>query len=107
MSNGLFSIPSKFGIPAALWIARGTHLIALAFLILLGVQTPELQTLYWIGAFIAAALLIGLAIGIRLPHKFIPIQTAVAQTTPAQPATRGLPPGPPCGADSSAGSSCS
>ncbi len=58
VNKGLFSIPAKFGIGRALWIARGTHLLGFAFLLLLGARTPELSTLYWIGAVIAGLLLI-------------------------------------------------
>lgn len=55
---GVFSVPSKFGIPAALWISRFTHLICIAMLVLLGLYSPALATLYFIGVGIAIALLI-------------------------------------------------
>lgn len=57
VTHGLFSIPAKIGIPAALWIARATHFACLGFILLLGLITPELHNLYWIGAIIAAILL--------------------------------------------------
>jgi 4-hydroxybenzoate polyprenyltransferase len=55
---GVFSIPAKFGIAAALWISRLTHACALALLILVGVIAPPLGVLYFIGVALAATLLI-------------------------------------------------
>ncbi|HTL28350.1 MAG TPA: UbiA-like polyprenyltransferase [Tepidisphaeraceae bacterium] len=55
---GVFSVPSKFGIATALWISRVTHLICIAMLILLGLYSPALSTLYFIGVAIAIGLLI-------------------------------------------------
>jgi 4-hydroxybenzoate polyprenyltransferase len=55
---GVFSVPSKFGVPAALWISRLTHVICVAMLVLLGLYSPALSTLYFIGVGTAVALLI-------------------------------------------------
>jgi 4-hydroxybenzoate polyprenyltransferase len=51
-------VPAKLGIAGALWVSRFTHAISLAMLIALGVHSPQLATLYWIGVGISAALLI-------------------------------------------------
>jgi 4-hydroxybenzoate polyprenyltransferase len=58
IEHGLFSVPAKFGIARSLWISRLTHLGCVGCLILLGFQTPELRTLYWIGVGIAVILLV-------------------------------------------------
>ncbi len=56
--TGTHSVPAKLGISAALWVARFTHVVSFAMLILLGLHNPFLQTLYWVGVGIVAALLI-------------------------------------------------
>jgi 4-hydroxybenzoate polyprenyltransferase len=56
--NGLFSVPAKIGIAAALWVARITHLLAVGFLISLWATTPEFHRLFAIGIGIAVLLLI-------------------------------------------------
>ena len=56
-ATGVFSVPSKLGIPRALWVARLTHLIAAAFLLTLGHISPTLSTFYFIGAALAILLL--------------------------------------------------
>jgi len=54
---GVYSIPQKFGIGPALWIARAFHLIA--FLLMVGVgQAFELGTIYFAGVFAVGGLLI-------------------------------------------------
>ena len=58
VKNGLFSVPAKLGVARALWVARLTHLACVGFLVLLGLRTPELGTLYWIGVAAAVALLV-------------------------------------------------
>lgn len=55
---GLHSVPSRHGIGRALWIARATHLASLGAMIALGVSTPQLGTLYFIGVALATMLLI-------------------------------------------------
>jgi len=47
-ANGLHSVPARFGIPAALTIARVNHVLTAAALAALGVVTG-LGTLYWLG----------------------------------------------------------
>ena len=56
--TGVISVPAKVGIGRALLIARITHALSLAFLIALGLNAPELSTLYFIGVALAAALLV-------------------------------------------------
>jgi 4-hydroxybenzoate polyprenyltransferase len=55
---GVFSVPSKFGIGGALWIARMTHLLAAGALVALGVVTEAFDLLYFCGAGIAIVLLV-------------------------------------------------
>jgi 4-hydroxybenzoate polyprenyltransferase len=56
--SGVFSIPAKFGIAGALWIARLTHAACVGLLALLAYTVPEFSVLFWIAIAIAAALLI-------------------------------------------------
>jgi 4-hydroxybenzoate polyprenyltransferase len=58
VEHGLFSVPAKLGIARALWVARLTHLACVGFLVVLGLRTPELATLYWIGVAATVALLV-------------------------------------------------
>jgi 4-hydroxybenzoate polyprenyltransferase len=58
VKNGLFSVPAKLGVARALWVARLTHMACVGFLVLLGLRTPELGTLYRIGVAAAVALLV-------------------------------------------------
>lgn len=53
-AQGLYSIPARLGVPAALWIARGLHLVAFAALLLAWKLDPRLGT-----TFLAAILLVG------------------------------------------------
>jgi 4-hydroxybenzoate polyprenyltransferase len=55
---GLHSIPAKFGIDGALWIARLLHLLMLVALALFGMATEELRAAFWMGYAIVAALLV-------------------------------------------------
>jgi 4-hydroxybenzoate polyprenyltransferase len=55
--TGVFSFPAKIGIGPALWVARLTHVFCAGLLILLGLISPELSTIYFIGAGLAIALL--------------------------------------------------
>ena len=54
---GLFSIPSKFGLAGALWIARALHVAALATLAAVGV-VAELHPIYAFGWLAIAGLLV-------------------------------------------------
>lgn len=47
-SAGLFSIPSRFGVARALWIARGLHVVTAAALVATGLAAG-LTIPYWIG----------------------------------------------------------
>lgn len=58
LETGVVSVPAKLGIARALWVARLTHAGCAAMLIVLGINAPELSTLYFIGAACAAALLV-------------------------------------------------
>jgi 4-hydroxybenzoate polyprenyltransferase len=53
----LYSVPARFGIPAALTIARVCHVLTIAAFALLGV-TMGLGWLYWLGVLVAAGLLV-------------------------------------------------
>jgi 4-hydroxybenzoate polyprenyltransferase len=55
---GLFSVPAKIGIGPALWVARMSHAVSAATLLLLGFSTPRLGTVYLAAAALAAALLL-------------------------------------------------
>jgi 4-hydroxybenzoate polyprenyltransferase len=56
--TGVFSVPAKLGIGPALWVARLTHVVSVAMLVALGLSSPYLATLYWIGVGAATLLLI-------------------------------------------------
>jgi 4-hydroxybenzoate polyprenyltransferase len=58
LETGVFSIPSKLGIPKALWVSRLTHLACIALLITLGLVSPTLSTFYFAGVAVAILLLI-------------------------------------------------
>lgn len=56
--NGIHSIPARFGVKNALLISRAFHVIALTCLVIIGLLSNELGTLYYIGLFIIAVLFI-------------------------------------------------
>ncbi|GAA0084058.1 putative 4-hydroxybenzoate polyprenyltransferase [Clostridium sp. CTA-7] len=56
--NGIHSIPAKFGVKNALLISRAFHVIALICLVIVGLLSNELGTLYYIGLFIIGILFI-------------------------------------------------
>ena len=56
-AHGLHSVPARFGIPAALWIARINHALTAVALALLGVLTA-LGPIYWLGWLVVVGLLI-------------------------------------------------
>ena len=58
LETGVVSVPAKVGIARALWIARLTHIVSAALLIVLGWVSFELSTLYFVGVACAIALLI-------------------------------------------------
>lgn len=55
--EGLFSLPSRLGPAAALWIARGSHAVSIAALVALGMDA-NLGVSYMVGVTFAAAVLI-------------------------------------------------
>ncbi|HEX8521401.1 MAG TPA: UbiA-like polyprenyltransferase [Tepidisphaeraceae bacterium] len=56
--TGVVSVPSRCGISRALWISRLTHVLSATLLIALGLSSPLLGPIYFIGAGLAIALLI-------------------------------------------------
>jgi 4-hydroxybenzoate polyprenyltransferase len=58
LETGVVSVPAELGIARALSLSRLTHAASLALLVTLGLTTPELSTLYYIGVACAAALLV-------------------------------------------------
>jgi len=58
LQTGVVSLPSRLGIGPALWVARLTHAAAAGLLLLVGVSSPHLGTLYFVGAATAILLLI-------------------------------------------------
>ncbi|MDZ4941454.1 4-hydroxybenzoate octaprenyltransferase, partial [Clostridium perfringens] len=57
-NNGIHSIPARFGVKNALLISRAFHVIALICLVIVGLLSNELGTLYYIGLFIIGILFI-------------------------------------------------
>ena len=55
--KGLHSIPSRFGIPSALIIAKVLHILAVIFLASVGLSL-NLGLFYWVGVLIAALILV-------------------------------------------------
>lgn len=47
-ATGTFSIPAKIGVARALWVARLTHVACVGFLVVLGVQSPSLDFLWFV-----------------------------------------------------------
>ncbi|MBE6054643.1 MAG: 4-hydroxybenzoate octaprenyltransferase [Clostridium sartagoforme] len=62
--NGIHSIPARFGVKNALLISRAFHIIALSCLFVVGLLTPVLGTIYYIGLSIIAVLFI-------IQHKLV------------------------------------
>lgn len=54
--EGIFSLPARFGIGPALWVARGCHVLAPLFFALTG-KILGLGAFYWTGVAVAVALL--------------------------------------------------
>lgn len=55
--HGVNSVPAKFGIGTALWISRTTHVVAFGCLVLTGLASPQLGTI-WFGAVTAVGVLL-------------------------------------------------
>ena len=59
VEQGIFSVPSRIGIPAALWVSRMTHLFSFAMLLQIGLSAhTQLRLFYFIGVGIAGLLLL-------------------------------------------------
>ena len=56
-AQGLYSVPARLGVTAALWLARGFHLLTTAALVGVGLSA-RLGTLYYAGVACVAALLV-------------------------------------------------
>ena len=57
-SQGLHSIPARLGVPRALTLAAGLHVVTLAILAALPLVVPQLGAVYWGTLFAIAALLV-------------------------------------------------
>lgn len=57
-TTGTFSLPAAIGIGRALWVARFAHLIAIALLIALGLNSPALDLLWFIAVALVACVFI-------------------------------------------------
>jgi len=55
---GVYSIPAKLGVGRALWVARLSHAVSVAALVLLGFSSPFLGLLYFAGVALAVVLLV-------------------------------------------------
>ncbi|ROR30485.1 4-hydroxybenzoate polyprenyltransferase [Mobilisporobacter senegalensis] len=55
-ANNIYSIPSKFGVKNALYIAMAFHIITLICLVIIGILSPELGITYYIGIGLIAGL---------------------------------------------------
>jgi 4-hydroxybenzoate polyprenyltransferase len=62
--NGIHSIPARFGVKNALLISRGFHVIALISLFVVGLLTPALGVIYYLGLVIIAILFV-------IQHKMV------------------------------------
>ena len=58
LETGVVSVPARIGIGPALWVSRVTHALCVAMLVLLGIVSPQLDALYFVGVACAVALLI-------------------------------------------------
>ena len=58
LETGVVSVPAKIGIGPALWVARVTHLLSFSAMVLLGIQSEALGTIYFVGVACAGALLV-------------------------------------------------
>lgn len=63
-ANGIHSIPSQFGVKNALYIARAFHLMAWLCLVVVGLLSPKLGVVYFVGLAIIGGLFI-------LEHKIV------------------------------------
>ena len=56
-ATGVFSVPARLGIARALWVARLTHVACVGMLVMLGLSSPRLGAIYFVGVGIATLLL--------------------------------------------------
>ena len=64
--EGLFSVPARLGVPAALWLSRGCHVATVGLLVGLG-AAMHVGGLYWLACGLTALLLAGEQSVVR-PH---------------------------------------
>lgn len=57
-ATGTFSIPAKLGVARALWVARLTHVICVALLVLLGLQSGPLDMLWFVAVGLIACVFV-------------------------------------------------
>lgn len=57
-SHGLQSIPARMGVPRALGLAKGLHVVTMALLAVLPLAVPELGAIFWLAAVAIAGLLV-------------------------------------------------
>ena len=65
--TGVHSVPARFGIPGALWIARASHVLCMAALIALVLLSPQLGLIF-AGAIAAVAILLIVEHTLVSPH---------------------------------------
>lgn len=56
--TGVYSVPAAIGVPAALWVARLTHVACLALLIALGIISQPLDVLWYVAVGVVAVIFI-------------------------------------------------
>lgn len=64
VSHGIHSIPARFGVKNALLISRAFHVLAVLFLIMIGLLSPDLGIIYFIGLAINIVLFV-------IQHKLV------------------------------------
>lgn len=57
-AEGLWSVPSRLGVPAAMWISRAMHAGAVALLVLAWSREPRFGVVFGVGVGVGAALLV-------------------------------------------------
>ena len=72
--DALYSLPARLGPKVALWLARGSHCLAMIGLIALGV-VEELGVVYALGVLVAGILLV-VENGLVRPGKYDKVNTA-------------------------------
>ncbi len=75
LETGTFSLPARLGIGFALWVSRASHLGCVMLLIILGLSSHQLGTLYVIGV-VATVLLLVIEQGIVKPDDLSKVGVA-------------------------------